>query len=128
MKNQGGLGQWLEKKCRAQHLSLRQAGIKTGVSHATIADIFKGTQPLPKTIQKLAIAFGEVGNNDRQELENQLFVLAGYRTPQPEEELSEPVTQLMNKVNKFSEPQIKMMTRFADFLMEVEKFKSNLAH
>lgn len=120
MKEQGSLGQWLKERCRQEHLSLREAAAKTGLSHTTIGDIIKGNHPLPETITKLAQAFSD-GTNQRLALEDRLQVLAGYRTPRPEgEELNEPLSQLMDKVKQFSEPQVKMMTKFADFLLEVE--------
>ncbi len=55
------VSQWLEGRLRNEHLSLRQAGAKTGLSHATIADIKKGVHPDPETLRKLAIAFGGDG-------------------------------------------------------------------
>jgi transcriptional regulator with XRE-family HTH domain len=95
-------------RCEREHLSLRQAVAKTGLNHATIGDIIRGRFPSPETIKKLAQGFGD-GTNERVALEDRLLVLAGYRTPQPEEELSEP--------------QIKMIVRFADFLIEIEEEK-----
>ncbi|GAI97860.1 unnamed protein product, partial [marine sediment metagenome] len=74
----------LEEKCRREHLSLRQAATKTGLSHATIDDIIKGRHPSPETIQKLARGFGGDGNRGLA-LEDRLLVLAGYRR----EELSQ---------------------------------------
>ena len=120
MEEQDKLGQWLKGKCKREHLSLRQAAARSSLSHTTIADIIKGDRPFPKTIIKLAQAFGGDGPNQRFALEDHLLVLAGYRTPRPQEELSEPLAQLMDKVKKFNDPQLKMMTRFADFLIEIE--------
>ncbi len=77
MDKQRSLSQWLQQKCRLEHLSLRQAGAKTGLSHTTINDIIKGVQPSAKTIQKLARAFG---GNGRLPLEDHLLALAGYRS------------------------------------------------
>lgn len=77
------VGQWLEERCRVEHLSNRQAGVKTGLSHATIADIRNGSQPSPKTIMKLAQGFGGDGN---LALEDYLSILAGYRSKQPEDQ------------------------------------------
>ncbi len=119
MENQGSLGQWLNQRCKKEHLSLRQAAAKTGVSHATIADIIEGSRPLPETIGKLASTFGGDGPNHRLALEDKLIVLAGYRTERPEGEISESMAQLMDKAKKFSEPQFRMMIRFADFLAEL---------
>ncbi|MBA7558643.1 hypothetical protein ES708_00247 [subsurface metagenome] len=105
---------------RSEHLSLRQAAAKTSLSHATIADIRKGVRPDPETIMKLARAFGSDGAQGLA-LEDHLLTLAGYRTPRPEgEELSIAMATLMDKVSKFSDPQVKIMTRFADFLTEIE--------
>ncbi|MBA7559799.1 hypothetical protein ES708_01414 [subsurface metagenome] len=84
MKEQS-LGQWLEDRCHREHLSLREAAARTGLSHATIADIRKGNRPLPETIRKLARAFGRDGSSTT--LEDYLLILAGYRS-KPEEELT----------------------------------------
>jgi len=54
MEQQGNLGQWLEGKCKTEHLSLRQAAAKTGLSHSTIAHIIKGNRPLRETIERPA--------------------------------------------------------------------------
>ena len=91
------------------------------MSHVTIADIRKGGRPNPQTIRKLAQGFGGDGTNERLALEDRLLTLAGYRTPRAGEELSVSHATLMDKVSKFSEPQLEMMTRFADFLIEMER-------
>ena len=116
-----GLGQWLKERCKAERLSLRQAAVRSGLSHATIADIMKGTSPSPETIKKLAHAFGEDGNQ-RLALEDSLLILAGYRTERPEgRDLSQPLARLMDMVANFDEPQLKLMAHFAEFLAEMEK-------
>ena len=116
-----GLGQWLKERCKAERLSLRQAAVRSGLSHATIADIMKGTSPSPETIRKLALAFGENGN-ERLALEDSLLILAGYRTQRPDgEDISQPLARLMDKVANFSEPQLKLMARFAEYLADLEK-------
>ena len=115
------ISQWLKEKCRKEHLSLRQVAARTGLSHATIADIRKGTRPSPQTVRKLAWSFSESGGHQRLVLEDKLLVLAGYRSERPEgEELSESMAELMDKVREFSEPQIEVMLRFAEFLIEIE--------
>ncbi len=119
MEQRSTLSQWLEDRCHREHLSLREAAARTGLSHATIADIIKGSRPLPETILKLARCFGGDGNNERLALEDKLLVLAGYRTERSGEKLSEQLAQLMDKVKRLSELQIKMMGRFADFLVEI---------
>ena len=116
-----GLGQWLKERCKAERLSLRQAAVRSGLSHATIADIMKGTSPSPETIKKLAHAFGEDGNQ-RLALEDSLLILAGYRTERPKgRDLSQPLARLMDMVANFDEPQLKLMAHFAEFLAETEK-------
>jgi len=77
------IGQWLEEKCKAEHLSFRQVATKTGVSHQTIAGIINGTSPSIETIKKLARSFSGNGTL-RLALEDHLFALAGYRE-RPEE-------------------------------------------
>ncbi len=111
------LGQWLQKRCKDEHLSLRQAAGKTGLSHTTISDIIKGVRPTLGTIKKLTTAFGD-GENQKLALEDKLLVLAGYRTPRPEEGHSELLAKLIDKAKQLNEPQIKMMLHFADFLPE----------
>ena len=115
----GKIGQWLEGRLRQEHLSLRQAAAITGLSHVTIADIINGDHPAPETVRKLAIGFGGDGKQGLV-LEDQLLTLAGYRTPRPEgEEIGESLARLLDKVSEFSEPQLGLMTRFADFLVEI---------
>ena len=120
MKEQDSLGQWLKQRCKAERLSLRQVAIKVGVSHQTIAGLIDGKKALPTTIKKLAHGFGGNGINERLALEDRLLVLAGYRTPRPRKKLSEPLAKLMDKVQKFDEPRLKMMLSFADFLVEID--------
>jgi len=48
------LSQWLKDRCEQEHLSLREAGAKTGLSHSTIDDVIKGGHPSAETIRKLA--------------------------------------------------------------------------
>ena len=73
-----------------------------------------------ETIRKLARYFGGDGRR-RLVFEDQLLVLAGYRTERPEEyELSETMARLMDAVRQFSKLQLNIMTRFAEFLAEVE--------
>jgi len=115
------LGSWLAEKCKSERLSLRQAAAKTGLSHATLADIRKGKSNVSgETIKKLARYFGGDGRR-RLVLEDRLLVLAGYRTERLEDELNEPMARLMDIVSQFSKPQLEIMTRFAEFLAEMEK-------
>lgn len=114
-----GLGEWLRAACKSQALSLRQAAAKTGLSHATIADIINGAQASPQTIRKLAAAFGGDGHRGRV-LEDKLLTLAGYRSQRPKEELSEPLAGLIDKLSHFSEPQLRLISHFADFISEME--------
>jgi transcriptional regulator with XRE-family HTH domain len=81
------LGQWLKERCEAEGLSLRQAAARIGVSHGTIAKIIEGASPSPQTIRRLVRAFA-VQNAERLVLEDRLLVLAGYRTPREDEEVS----------------------------------------
>ncbi|GAJ09903.1 unnamed protein product [marine sediment metagenome] len=128
MEEQGKLSGWLEERCRREHLSLRQAAGKTGLSHVTIGDIIKGNHPSAETIRKLAQGFGGNGSQ-RLALEDQLLVLAGYRTPRHEgEELSVSRATLMDKTRRFSEPQLEMMINFADFLVEIEERNEQGSH
>lgn len=83
MKEQTSLGQWLKQRCRGEHLSLREAAARTGLSHSVIANIIKGNKPAPETIKKLVQGFGGT-SLQRLALEDQLLTLAGYLTPRPE--------------------------------------------
>ncbi|MBA7555585.1 hypothetical protein ES705_48256 [subsurface metagenome] len=116
---QGSLGQWLQERCKRERLSLRQAAGKTGLSHSTIGDIINGVQPSAETILKLACGFSGDGEQ-RLALEDRLMVLAGFRTPRPGEEPNELLAQLIDKERQLTEPQLKMMNRFADFLLGME--------
>ena len=117
----GTLGQWLEEKCREEGLSLRQASIKIGISHTGISDIIKGTNPSPETIRKLSQAFSQSGDHLRQALEDKLLTLAGYRSERKRDEVNESMAMLLDKLSNFSEPELKVMGRFADFISEESK-------
>ncbi len=116
---QSKLSQWLAEKCTKEHLTLRQAAAKTGLSYTTIGQVINGANASPQTLRKLAKAFAD-GTKERLALEDHLLVLAGYRTERPEEELNEPLAHLIDKVKEFSQPQLRMMDRFADFLIEID--------
>lgn len=117
----GGLvGQWLRDRCKKEGWSLREAAANTGLSHATIGDIMKGGQPSAESIRKLAAAFGGNGDHQKCAVEDELLTLAGYRTERAEGQLSESMGRLMDRLSAFSESQLKVIGRFADFLAEVE--------
>jgi len=120
--SKGGLAAWLTEVCREAGLSsLRQTSVKTGLSHATVADILSGNRPSPETIRKLAGAFSQNGINEKITLEDQLLVMAGYRTPRPEgTEPSQLQSRLMDKLAQFDEHQIKLVAHFVDFLSQME--------
>jgi len=116
------LGSWLEEKCKSEGLSLRQAAVKTGLSHSTLANIRKGNSNVSgETIKKLARYFGGDGTRGRLVLEDRLLVLAGYRTERRKDELSEPMARLMDILSQFSKQQLKIIAHFAEFLAEMEK-------
>jgi len=114
-----GLGLWLKEVCTENKLSLRAAGETAGLSHSTIRDIVNGNTPNPDTIRKLAIAFSD-GDHQGQVLEDRLLALAGHRAERQEDNISEPLARLMDTVGGFSERQVKVLTRFADFLRGME--------
>ena len=120
-KSTGDLGKWLKERLETERLSLRQAAAKTGLSHATIAGIISGVSASPETIRKLAHAFGGDGKQGLI-VEDQLLVLGGYRTPRPDgEEITEPMAQLLDQVQLLTEPELKILIRFVDFLTELKK-------
>lgn len=106
------LGGWLEDRCEAEHLSLREAAAQTGLSHSTIRDVVKGVSPQLETIWKLAEGFG--GGNA---LLDHLLLLAGYRKASPGEP-SGPLAELIDRLGEFDDRQIELVTHFADFLQE----------
>lgn len=116
-----GLGQWLREVCREEKLSLRQAAVKTGLSHSTISEVKKTGVASPETIKKLARAFSEDGSHHRLVLEDKLLVLAGCRSRHSEDKISEPLAQLIDAVARFGEPQIKLVTHFAQYLSQMEE-------
>lgn len=122
MGKQDKLTQLLKEMCEKEHLSLRQVAAKTGLSHTTIDDVIKGRHPSAETIRKFAQGFCRDGINQRLALEDYLLMLAGYRTERPErKEPSEVLGQLMDKAEELSEARVKMVTRFIDFLIEIEE-------
>lgn len=119
----GEFGEWLQRRCQKEGLSLREAGRKAGLSHSTIRDIIKGDYiPSPETIRKLARAFTD-GRHSAEALEDTLLILAGHISQREGREINEPVARLLDIISDFSEPQLKMMTRFADFLADMEAQK-----
>ncbi len=121
-KGNGELGIWVAERCRQEGLSLRQAATKTGLSHATIADIIKGKRPLPETIKRLAQAFSEDGARHKLELEDTLLTLAGYRSSRPDEEKpSGHLAHVLDKLTGFTEPDLEMVGHFIDFILRLGK-------
>lgn len=113
------IGQWVSEVCRKERLSLRQAGKKVGISHSAIQNIATGTRPSARTLKKLAIAFGGDGDKQRAALLDRLLILAGHKDEV--RELTEPMARLMDIVAGFDESQLKIMSRFADFLAQTGK-------
>lgn len=101
-------------------MSLRQAAKRTGLSHATIADITNGGKPSPESILRLAKAFGGDGNL-KMVLEDKLLILGGYRTPRLGEEPSELLARMLDKLTELSPPQIEMVGHFIDFVNTLEE-------
>ena len=121
MEGSSGLGAWLKDKCAKENLSLRQAADKTGLSHATVAQVIKSNSASPSTIKKLAQAFGGNGVS-RLTLEDQLLMLAGYRSEHPDgTEPTEAMARVLDRLGQFDERKLKILSRFADFLCEMEK-------
>lgn len=115
MKDHGSLSQWLKERCREEHLSLRKLAARVGVSHVTITDAANGGRISVDTIKKLARAFSGDGDHQKLALEDKLLAFAGYRSKRPED-LTVPLAQLLDKVDKLNEAQVEMMGQFADFL------------
>ena len=68
--------------------------------------------------RKLVETFGGDGPGQKLALEDRLLVSAGYRTERPEEELDEPLAQLLDTMKKFNRREVEVVTRFAEFLIE----------
>lgn len=111
------LAMWLEKRRNAEGLSLRKVAARTGVSHATIAEIINGDRPSAATIVKLAAAFAGDGQHQRAALEDLLLTLSGYKSKP--EALSEPLGRLMDKMSHFNEAQLAVIEEFADFVAKL---------
>lgn len=111
-----GLGQWLKERCQKEHLSLRQAGEKADLSHSTVHNIIKGGHASAATVARLAHAFSG-DHHERAALEDELLILAGYRTEQ--EHISQPLAELLDIVSGFSRSQLKVVGAFATYLAEV---------
>lgn len=114
------LSQWLKERCEQEGLSLRQAAAKTGLSHSTIAALINGGGASRQTIRSLALAFGGDGKLGLV-LEDKLLTLAGFRTERGEEGLTETMAELLDKLNQLSEPQLKLVGHFAEYLSKLEE-------
>jgi len=113
--------EWLTVRMGKEKLSLREAAEMAGVSHSTIAGLLKGVSPTPETIKKLAKAFSNDGEKSWMAMEDELLVMAGYRTKRDDEgEMSTSLARLMDEVAGFSEPQLRLMAEFAKFLKSNE--------
>lgn len=57
----------------------------------------------------------------KNSLVGEKLLLVGYRTQRPQgENLSQPLARLMDIASRLSDTQLKLMVRFADFLVEIE--------
>lgn len=108
----------MEKRCKAEGLSLRAAAIKTGLSHATIQGVINGSAASAETIKKLASGFGGDGHQ-RIALEDKLLILAGYKTRPGKDEPNELVALLLDKLSGFTDPQLRAVRHFVDFISEI---------
>jgi len=115
-----GLSEWLRERMNKEGLSLRKAGVKTGLSHGTISDVLRGLTPNGETIRKLAEAFSKDGH-EKMALEDSLLILAGYRSEREGEETKEILGRLMDVVAHFTEAQLSLVTHFAEFLNDLEE-------
>jgi len=115
----GDIAQWLRERCRRERLSLRQVADRSGLSHATVAQVMKTGAASPATVRKLVQAFYGDGKQGMV-VEDELLVAAGHRTPRPNGEMSEAMAWLLDKLSHFSEPQLRLVGQFADFIAEVE--------
>lgn len=116
------LGDCLRAKCRTEGWSLRQAGIKTGISHTTMAAIVNGSRSVSAvTVKKLAQAFSASGGHHRGVMEDELLILAGYRPRRPKgQDLSQPQAQLLDAASGLTERQIRLLISLGEFMAELE--------
>ena len=113
------LGKWLKKVCKKEGLSLRQAGDKAGLSHATIQCIIKGGNPSSITVRKLARGFCPGGKNELMVIEEELLVITGHKTRSTNGSMSQPLGRLLDSVKGFSEAELKIVSRFAEFVAQL---------
>lgn len=115
------LQQWLKGKCKQERLSVRNVGIRCGLSHTTIAEILKGQGVMGSTIKKLAQGFA-TSEAEKLALEDKLLILAGFRSERPEEStLTESQAHLIAKVKLAGEAEVEMMLSFASFLKAIKR-------
>lgn len=115
-----GIAEWLTQKCHEEHLSLRQAASKAGISHTTLTKIKNGSRPTAATISKLAEAFSNDGPSQRAALEDHLLTLCGYRSNYlAETERREPLARLIDKLSNFDDEQLRLMETFVDFCTSI---------
>ena len=116
------LSSWLRERYQREGLSLRQASIKIGISHTTVADLLNGARASPETIKKLAQVFGVGGDKHRLALEDKLLTLAGHRTRRTkDQELSEPLAQLLDTASRLTERQTRLLTYIAEFFDKTDR-------
>jgi len=113
------LSTWLQKRCREEGLSYRQVASRADLSHATVAEIINGRRPSAATINKLAEAFAGNGVHQKSALGDFLLTICGYRSNPTETTPNEPLARLMDKLSGFSDAQLEIMERFADFVTKV---------
>lgn len=109
------IAEWLSKRCRDDGLSYRKAAAKAGLSHATISAIRKGSRPSADTIMKLAKAFSNDGTQQRLALEEELFILAGYRSRSIPVTCREPMARLMDLIRDFDDEQLKLVAGIIEY-------------
>ena len=112
--------QWLKERCERERLSSRDAGIKCGLSHVTIAEILNGQGVRADTIKKLVQGFA-TSEAEKLALEDKLLILAGFRSERSESVLTEAQATLIETVKLASKAEVEVILSFVDFLKAIEK-------
>lgn len=126
------LASWVSRRCQQEGLSLRQASLKAGLCHATVAAIVRGGRPSPETIRRLVHFFSQDGAGSAEivALEDHILTLAGYRLALPEATKSETLRRIEAKLTGCEEPKLALIEQFIEYLNSLggQNAEGNFSH